>query len=691
MVEEVEGLRGMLEYNTDLFDATTIERMAGHFHTLLEGIVTNLEQRIGTLPLLTEPERHQLLVAWNATQTEYPRDLCVHQRFEAQAARTPDRVAVVFEGQRLTYRELNQRANQLAHHLQSLGVGPDVLVGIYVERSLEMVVGILGILKAGGAYLPLDPAYPKERLAFMLEDTQAPVLLTQERLLGELPEHRAAVVCLDADREVTAQQSVENPSSGVTSGHLAYVIYTSGSTGRPKGVKIEHRSVVNTLEAMHRESGLTDADTLLSMTTLSFDISVPELFLPLVVGARVVIVSRTVAADGEQLARALVETGSTVMQGTPASWTLLLSAGWEGSDRLRALCGGEALPQGLAAQLVERMRSLWNLYGPTETTVWSTVYRVSSVDGPISIGRPIANTQIYLLDDHGRPAPIGVPGELYIGGDGVAQGYLNRPGLTAEKFIPDPFGEQPGARLYKTGDLARYLPDGNIQFLGRLDHQVKIRGFRIELGEIEAMLGQHPAMRETVVLAREDEPGDKRLVAYIVPDQEPVPTMEELQGYLRAKLPEYMVPSAFVFLDGMPLMPNGKVDRQALPAPERKRPELESAFAPPRTPTEELLAGVWTQVLGIEQVGIYDNFFELGGHSLLATRVVSRVRDAFQMELPLRCIFEAPTVAELSRVIKEVSAGHAEPRAPRIVPVERRAHRGKRSSTGMLIQVEKDS
>jgi amino acid adenylation domain-containing protein len=521
--QRAEDICGWFEYNTDLFEAATMARLAGHFQSLLEGIVAHPEQRLSDLPLLTPAERQQLLVAWNATAADYPQDQYLQQLFEAQAARTPDAVAVVCEDQQLTYRELNRRANQLAHYLRGHGVGPEVLVGICMERSLELVVGLLGILKAGGAYVPLDPAYPPARLAFMLDDSQAPVLLTHQCLLAGLPAHQAQVVCLDADWGAIAQEPEENPARGTAADPLAYVIYTSGSTGQPKGVQIPHRAVVNFLESMRQQPGLREHDVLLAVTTLSFDIAALEVFLPLIVGARVVLASRAVATDGRQLLQTLADSQATVMQATPATWRLLLEAGWAGSPQLTVLCGGEALPRELAQPLLARAAAVWNLYGPTETTIWSAVAQVAPGDGPVPIGRPIANTQVYLLDPHLQPVPIGVPGELYIGGHGVARGYLNRPELTAERFIVDPFRDEPQARLYKTGDLARYRPDGTLEFLGRLDQQVKLRGFRIELEEIETVLSQYPEVRQAVVLVREDLPGDPRLVAYVVPhlpDQE---------------------------------------------------------------------------------------------------------------------------------------------------------------------------
>src|SRR6266516_3928945 len=574
---------------------------------------------------ITEAEQ-QLLMKWNATQTPFSNEKCIHQLFEEQVERTPEAAAVCFEDEQLTYCELNQRANQLARHLQRYEVGPEVLVGLCVERSLEMVVGLLGILKAGGAYVPLDPTYPPERIAFMLEDAHVRVLVTQQHLLTRLPAHGTTVVCLDADVAELTQQSEANVLSAVTSDHLAYVIYTSGSTGRPKGVQILHRAVVNFLLSMRQQPGLTAQDTLLAITTLSFDIAALELFLPLIVGARVIVASRETAADGAALAETLTQARVTVMQATPIPWRMLLAAGWQGNPDLKILCGGEALPLDLAHQLLPRAASLWNLYGPTETTIWSTLCKIEPRDDVVSIGRPIANTQIYLLDTHLQLVPVGVSGELFIGGDGLARGYLNRPELTAERFIPHPFSNEPGACLYRTGDLARYRPDGTIEHLGRLDFQVKLRGFRIELGEIETVLSQHPGVRLAVVVAREDASGDKRLVAYIVLHEKRIVTLSELQSHVMKQLPTYMVPSAFMLLETFPLTSNGKIDRLALPAPKHTRPELQEDFVAPRTSVEEAVRGIWLQILKIEQIGIHDDFFELGGDSLMAMQMISRLR-----------------------------------------------------------------
>ncbi|WP_445300994.1 amino acid adenylation domain-containing protein [Microcoleus sp. C2D2] len=670
--EKQEEISGHFEYSTDLFDAVTIRRMAGHFLTLLEGIAANPERRIEELPLLGEKERHQLLVEWNDTRADYPGDRCIHQLFEAQVERTPDAIAVVFEDQQITYRELNERADQLAHYLQQLGVKPEVLVGICVERSLEMVVGLLAILKAGGAYVPFDPGYPPERLAFMLKDAAIPILLTQKRLLETLPENSARVACLDADWEAISSSTA--PAAGLqNSANLAYVIYTSGSTGKPKGVQISHAAVVNFLTSMGQQLAIADRDIWLAVTSLSFDIAALELFLPITTGSRVVLASRKVASDGQKLLEILNNSGATIMQATPASWKMLLAAGWPGSEGLKILCGGEALPQQLANQLPLRGALVWNLYGPTETTIWSTLYQVDRKDESVSIGRPIANTQIYILDRYLMPVPVGVFGELHIGGAGLSRGYLNRPELTSVKFIPNPFAEggiyasfilHPSSfiqseRLYKTGDLARYLPDGNIEFMGRSDHQVKVRGYRIELGEIEEALRQHPAVQDAAALAGDDGSGNKRLVAYVVLNQDKLPSISNLRGYLQEKLPEYMVPAAFVMLESLPLTPNGKLDRKALPAPDRDRPELEEAFAAPSTAIEKTLAEIWAQVLGLEQVGIDDNFFELGGDSILSIQVISKANQA-GLRLTPKQLFQHQTIAQLAAVTDTVGTKKSE-------------------------------
>lgn len=564
---------------------------------------------------------------------DYPRAACVHQLFEAQVERIPEAVAAEFEQATLTYAELNRRANRLAHHLQQLGVGPDVLVGLYVERSLDMLTGLLAILKVGGAYVPLDPNYPAARVGFMLDDAALSVLVTQQSLAASIPAPGAHLVCLD-NTEAFSQYPDTNPVSASSADSLAYVIYTSGSTGQPKGVQIPHRALVNFLYSMRQTPGLSAHDAVLAVTTLSFDIAALEIFLPLISGARTVLVSRDTATDGRQLI-AHLNRGITVLQATPATWRMLIDSGWQGTSGLKMLCGGEAMSRDLADQLLQRGDQLWNLYGPTETTVWSTLQRVTAGPGPIPIGMPIANTQVYVLDAQGQPVPPGEAGELHIGGDGLARGYLKRPVLTTEKFIRNPFSHEPQARLYKTGDLARHLPDGTLDCLGRIDHQVKIRGYRIELGEIETLLKTHSAVRDSVVIARADTPGEKRLVAYVIPHAEsPLPIGQELRSFLKQHLPEYMVPAAYVTLDVLPLTPNGKIDRRALPTPEVTGLASATNFVPPRTSVEMAVASFWAGVLKREQIGIHDNFFGLGGHSLLATRVMAQVREAFRVELP---------------------------------------------------------
>jgi amino acid adenylation domain-containing protein len=658
--EREEGISGRFIYNTEIFDAATIGRMADHFQALLQGIVANPDQHLSRLPLLSPAERHQLLVEWNSKPTDYPRDRCVPQLFELQAERTPNATAVVFENERLTYSELNRRANQLAHYLVKLGVGPDVLVGILVERSLEMVVGLLGILKAGGAYVPLDPAYPRDRVA------EVPVLLTQRHLLGSVPDSHAKVIVLDSDWNEIAREEAGNRVNKVGPKSLAYVIYTSGSTGKPKGVQIPHRAVVNFLTSMSERPGMMAQDRLLAVTTLSFDIAGLEIYLPLSVGASFEIVSREVSSDGSRLLAKLASSNATVMQATPATWRMLLEAGWKGDPRLKILCGGEAISRKLADQLLQRSASLWNMYGPTETTIWSTTAKVEPGQNAVSIGQPIANTQLFILDKLLQPVPIGVAGELHIGGDGLARGYLHRSELTAEKFIPDPFSPDPEARLYKTGDLVRYLPSGDIDFLGRIDHQIKMRGFRIEMGEIEAVLRQHGGVNETVVVVREDTPGDQRLVAYFVPVEDSTST-SDLREFLRAKLPEYMVPSALVALKAMPLTPNGKVNRGALPAPDQTDLSPTTTFAAPEDVIESRLVQIWETVLGVRPIGVRHNFFELGGHSLVAVRLMNRVEQAFGKKLPIATLLQAPTVEQLAAILRQEGW---EPSSSCLVPIQ---------------------
>ncbi len=725
------GFDGFLEYNSDLFERPTMLRLLGHYRQVLEAAIADPAVRLAALPLLAAAERRQVLIDWNATAAPIP-PTTLHGWIEQQARRTPGAAAVEMGAERLTYEQLDARANRLARRLRRLGVGAESLVGLAMERSPDMVIGLLAVLKAGGAYVPIDPEYPAERIAHVLGDSRAPVLLTQEALLPRLPPHQAQVVAVDRDAAEIAAESAsplgsgEAPRSNVgaplpsgeaprsntgappppldaTPDNLAYVIYTSGSTGKPKGVQITHRAVVNFLESMRRRPGLAAADTLLAVTTLSFDIAGLEIYLPLVCGARLLLASREAAQAGEQLRGMLERQGVTVMQATPATWRLLLAAGWLGDRGLRILCGGEALPRDLASQLLGVCGSLWNVYGPTEATIWSTLDQVAAA-GPVTIGRPLANTGIYLLSRRLEPVPVGVPGELLIGGAGLARGYRGRPDLTAEKFIPHPFAAaaEAGARLYRTGDLARHLPGGRLDFLGRIDHQVKVRGFRIELGDVEAALGAHPAVAQAVVTAREDSPGSKQLAAYLVlatgacrqrsgeqgaeglleaslgsPPHPlaPLPTLRgdgdaptpssagsfvvaadagparldvaELRTWLKAKLPEYMVPALYTFLPALPLTPNGKVDRRALPAPDRAA--AARAYVAPRDDKERFFCELWQELLDLARVGVDDDFFDLGGDSLLVIKVVTRANKA-ALGITTKQVFQNRTVAELAAV-----------------------------------------
>ncbi|MEO5369526.1 MAG: amino acid adenylation domain-containing protein [Magnetococcus sp. DMHC-1] len=657
--ETAQGLAGTLEYNTDLFARATVERLGVHFQTLLESFVNHPQQSIHALPLLTGPEQVNILETWNQTCLDYPRDKTLPDLLEIQGLATPTAPAVQFGNITLTYDTLNRRANQLAHHLQSLGVGPNVLVGIYIERSLEMVLGLLAVLKAGGAYVPLDPAYPAERLAFILQDAGVHILLTQEKLRKQLPATPAHTLCLDTQAAPFARASQDNPTRLTGPSDLAYVIYTSGSTGQPKGVMIPQRAVVNFLHAMQHTLALTPADRLLSVTTMSFDIFVLELYLPLCVGARVMLASQEMVRDAALLWQTMQQDNVTIMQATPATWRALLASGWERMDHLQVLCGGEALPRELAEQILARCGSLWNMYGPTETTVWSAMRRVTREEVPAGalepIGRPIANTQIYILDPVGNPVPVGVAGELCIGGDGLALGYCNRPELTAEKFIStkteDP--AHPGSRLYKTGDLARFLPDGTLDYLRRMDNQVKLRGFRIELGEIESVLLQHPAVRECVVIVHTDGAGEQRLVAYCVPRSGEMPERVELRRFLQDHLPEYMLPTQFVALDALPLTPNGKVNRRALPPPESIRGPAAPQSLTSRDTLELKLIQIWEEVLQTRPIGIRDNFFDLGGHSLLAVRLMAKISQHCQRHLPLATLFQGSTIEQLAHLLRQ--------------------------------------
>ncbi len=659
MIDEREqGINVGFEYNTDLFDHSTISRMAGHFQNLLAGIVATPDCRLSRLSLMQEKECQQILDDWNATSHAYPEEQCIHQVFEQQVELTPDALAVVLENEGLTYRELNRRANHLAHYLKELGVGPDGFAGILMNRSLEMMVSVLAVLKAGGAYVALDPAYPQERLAYMLEDTRARVLLSQKHLTNDLPKQEIRLVLLDADWNFISERQDHNPPLEGSSENLAYVTYTSGSTGKPKGIAMPHRAVRNLLEWQFCETHLLPGARTLQFASLSFDVSFQDMFSTWGSGGTLVLITDEMRRDIAGLSRVLSEKEIHRLF-IPAVALQQLAEGFCAQDQIQAsllkvIAGSEQL---LITPALTRMFtelpncSLHNEYGPSETHVVTELSLSESVaDWPErpAVGRPIFNTQVYILDSRMEPVPIGVSGELFLGGAGLARGYLNRPDTTAEKFVPDPFSEHAGKRLYRTGDLGRWLVDGQLEFLGRIDFQVKIRGFRVEPGEVEAVLSGHSSVRETVVMAREDDPGNERLVAYIVPAQESAPTISELHSFLRTLLPDYMVPSAYVFLNALPLTPNGKINRRALPAPDQSRPELERAYVAPRTALEATLADCWAEVLGLERVGVFDDFFELGGHSLLATQVIGRLRDVFPIELPLRTLFESPTVADLA-------------------------------------------
>ncbi|QMS88318.1 amino acid adenylation domain-containing protein [Nostoc edaphicum CCNP1411] len=684
--ENPGGLEGVWCYNTDLFDATTITRIGQHFQTLLKAIVANPRMRISELPLLSSAERHQLLVEWNDTQVDYLQDLCIHQLFEKQVERTPDAVAVVYENQQLTYGELNSRANQLAHYLRSLGVGVDVLVGLCVERSLEMIVGLLGILKAGGAYLPLDPEYPQERLQFMLQDAQVSVLLTQQQLVNRLPQHQAQLVCLDTDWPLIDQCNQDNAIAQFTVGiadvqatNLAYVIYTSGSTGQPKGVEVIHRGVNRLLFGVNYVH-LDTTQRFLQLAPISFDASTFEIWGALLHGARCVLFPGSIPT-AKSLRDEIHKHGITILWLTAALFNSIIDddeKALSGIEQL--LIGGEALSVAHVQRALAALpfTQIINGYGPTESTTFTCCHpiprQIDATIESIPIGRAIANTQIHILDEYLQPVPVGMPGELHIGGAGLARGYLNRPKLTQEKFIPNPFGGSRGAeilpnsqsplplipssqspvpspRLYKTGDLARYLSDGNIEYLGRIDNQVKIRGFRIELGEIEAVLSQHQNVQVSCVIAHEDTPGEKRLVAYIVPHPQVTPTVSVLRQFLAKKLPAYMVPNAFVMLESLPLTPNGKVDRRALKAPSNTS-NLDK-FVQPRNQLELQLVQIWSKILKVDKVGVQDNFFDLGGHSLLAPYLMTQIKQQLGKDVTLTNIFQNPTIEQLATIVQK--------------------------------------
>jgi amino acid adenylation domain-containing protein len=639
-------------YDRAYLDDDTVSRMMGHLRTVLSSMASHATQSISDISHLTAQERLQLTVEWNDTRTDYPHVACIHQLIEEQAAQNPTGIAVQFRDQQLSYRDLDGRANQLAHYLRAQGVGPGDLVGICLERSLEMIVALVAVLKAGAAYVPLDPTYPQARLAFMLADTQAPVVLTQQHLTGRLPHYTGQAICLDTDWPTIAQQRDQKPANDATTTDPVYVIYTSGSTGKPKGVQITHRNLIHSTQA-RLDYYPEPVSSFLLLSSYAFDSSVVGIFGTLCQGGTLILPAPGDEQDIEAIAGLIKRHHVTDTLCLPSLYNLILT--YAQTDQLSSLktviVAGEACPLDIVQCHYQRLpqTTLYNEYGPTEATVWCTVYRVPAkgVETPVPIGRPTANTQVFILDKDHRLVPIGVPGELYIGGDGLARGYLNRPELTADKFIASPFGQD---RLYKTGDLVRYLPDGNIQFLGRIDHQVKIRGYRIELDEIQLALNQHPQIRESVVVAWGSEQGP-RLVAYFVPISESVPSRTDLRSFLQAKLPDYMLPSVYVELDVLPLTPNGKINRRALPNPETIHLDQGENLAP-RDLLELQLIRVWEEVLGIENVGVMDNFFEIGGHSLLAIRLVSRIQQFTGVKLPLASLFQAPTVEQLASLMR---------------------------------------
>jgi amino acid adenylation domain-containing protein len=659
LFENGGGLTGRIEYSTDLFEHTTIRRMSGHLQRLLEAIVADPEQRLSELQLMTADERRQLLVEWNATAREFPGHKCLHQLFESQVERVPEATAIVFEHERLSYSELNVRANKLAHYLRRLGVGPEVAVAVCLERSVDAIVAILAILKAGGFCVPLDPDYPEQRVAFMLSDSAAAVLLTRQQFLPELSEQATRIVRLELEWEAISAESVENPNSEVTPENLAFVIYTSGSTGQSKGVTLDHRGLANRILWGQEAYGLNVDDRVLQYFSYCFDFAVWEIFTAFVGGAGLVLARPGGQQDASYLVRLMADERVTIIGCVPSMLDLMLDEPLikQCGSLKKALCGGEALPVELQERFLERLSNaeLQNTYGPTEASIDVTYWVCRSEDEQqvVPLGHPVANTQLYLLDAYMQPVPVGVPGELCIGGIGLARGYLNRPALTAEKFVPDPFGSLPGARLYKTGDLARYRVDGAIEFLGRLDQQVKIRGFRIEPGEIEAALGHHPSVREAAVVAREGTTDGKRLVAYLVADRNGPALNGELQGelrrFLRERLPEYMIPSAFVQLESLPLTANGKLNRRALPEPAEAHFGSETSYVAPQTEMERTIAGIWQELFGMGQISVDSNFFDLGGHSLIMVRVHSRLREALRREIPLIDLFRYPTISTLAK------------------------------------------
>ena len=662
--EQAHGYACRLEFCTDVFKADTIERLSKSFVHLLSSVVGNPNQRIATLPILPESEKTQVLVDWNRTSRAYPSDKCLHHLFEEAAAGNPTGVALECGGKSLTYDDLNARANGLANCLIESGVKSGDLVGIYLDRSPDLVIGLLGILKTGAAYVPLDPSFPSERLAYMMEDADISIVVTRSDLQEALRRQEPTPVCVNLDGVAMREKSGSTPRVPLRSCSLAYTIYTSGSSGKPKGVMIEHRSLVNCLLSMQREPGFDRGDVMVAVTTISFDIAALEMFLPLISGGKLVIASKNETADGAALAQLMRRSQATILQATPGTWKLLIDADWIAPSGFKMFCGGEALPRELANQLLARGGELWNMYGPTETTIWSAVYRVQSTTGSVPIGPPIANTQFYIVDKELEPVPIGVPGELLIGGDGLARGYLNRPDLTAERFLESPPACSK-TRVYRTGDVARFRRDGSIEFLGRCDFQVKVRGYRIELEEVEHVLVRHESLKDVAVVSWEQD-GDKRLVAYYIPQAGRKPETSELRRYVRDKLPDYMCPSFFIELQTFPLTPNGKVDRKAFPVPDASIVNVGSQPGRPQRHLETRLLAIFQEVLR-RPIGIDDDFFASGGHSLLAARLFVQIEKRMGVKLPLATLFQSPTVRSLADRIEE---GIETPSWNSLVPIQ---------------------
>ena len=659
------SVTGSFKYNADLFDHTTIRRMADHFKMLLKGVIDDPAQKISEIPMLTQEELHKILVEFNDTKAEYPKDKCIHHLFEEQVKKTPDSVALVFEDIQMTYREFNKKANILAHYLISLGVGPEIFVCICMERSLEMVLAIYAIIKAGGAYVPIDPDYPEDRVKYMLEDSEGKIILAQKKFRELLSDVKSDIIFTDSSDNIFKEDkhSSNNPCIDIKSENAAYMIYTSGSTGKPKGVVNTHKGILNRLLWMQDAYMLNSEDVVLQKTPFSFDVSVWEFLWPLFTGASIVEAKPGGHMDPDYLAYLIWKEKITTLHFVPS----MLSAFLDSADTKlcgsikRVICSGEALSPDIQKRFFKKLNcELHNLYGPTEAAIDVSYWECNenNLYSSVPIGKPVANTQLYILDKNLVPVPVGVSGELHIGGYQVARGYHNRPNLTAEKFIPDIFSHEPNSRLYKTGDLAKWLPDGNIEFLGRIDFQVKIRGFRIELGEIESVLSAHPGVKENVVIAKESHAGDKQLAAYVVAEGLDIENQEQnvsdIRSFLKEKLPDYMIPSFFVFMDSLPLTPNGKIDRKKLPEPDISA--MQKEYVAPRTDTEKKIASIWEEVLKLEQAGIFDNFFEIGGHSLLATVVISHLKETFALKLPIVKLFELPTISELAEYIDMISS-----------------------------------